>query len=209
MVMLSTLRRYLPSAPGTSRRRFDEIAEQIRAVREEARLAHDRLAETVAPLTRMSEHLPLLRRELDDFVQSLSVTLRQASERIRELDERIDALLEHSRMQADAIGALQSTMLANEEAQARRSSLPVPMRESTALAALHGGRDVATHLDELRSTTDRLAEASMRSQELLAELAGRPQPQREAAPRMALLLVAGSMALAAAAVVLAVVALLR
>jgi hypothetical protein len=87
--------------------------------------------------------------------------------------------------------------------------MPVPVREAAALAALHGGGEVATRLDELRSTTDRLAEAAVRSQELLAELAGRPQPQRESTPRVALLLVAASMALAASAIVLAVIALLR
>lgn len=198
--MFATLRRYLPSPPGASRQRFEELSEEIRQIRLESRSAQDKLAERLAPIARMGEHLPLLRRELDDFVQSLSVTLRQASERMRELDDRIEALLEHSRIQTDALGAIQTSVLASHEDQSR-SSLPVPISR---------GRELNDHLDQLRAATDRLSHAAGRSEELLAGLSATPQaaPAPRDPTRLLAAVAIGTSGLALLAVAVALVALL-
>lgn len=169
MSILSSIRRYLPSPPGSNRRRFEELAEELRQVRQETRKAQDRIADAIVPLARVSEHFPLLRRELDDFVQGLSVTLRQASDRIREVDERLDELMEQTRTQSDALGMLQTNLM-----QPEGENLPVGVA-----ANRREGASTAEQFESLRSAVDRLAVATTRTETLLEEMLDRPQEKRD------------------------------
>lgn len=165
MSILSSIRRYLPSPPGSNRRRFEELAEELRQVRQETRKAQDKIADAIVPLARVSEHFPLLRRELDEFVQGLSVTLRQASDRIREVDERLDELMEQTRTQSDALGMLQTNLT-----DTTAGSLTATRRE-TATAT--------EQFESLRAAVDRLSVATTRTETLLEELLDRPQEKRD------------------------------
>jgi chromosome segregation ATPase len=171
MTFLASLRRYLPSAPGANRRRLEELAEELRQVRTESRRAQDRLADAIVPLARVSEHFPLLRRELDEFVQSLSVTLRQASERIREVDERLDVLMEHTRSQSDALGLLHSNLSRDVH-----DGTEVALGRRTVTSTT---KDVTEQVESLRSAVDRLAVGAARTETLIEELLDRPQPDRD------------------------------
>lgn len=174
MSILSSIRRYLPSPPGSNRRRMEELADELRQVRTETRKAQDRLADAIVPLARVSEHFPLLRRELDEFVQSLSVTLRQASERIREVDERLDDLMEQTRTQSDALGLLHSNLVATGA-----STGTVALRSrADVLPATH---DLVDQIESIRGAVDRLAVAAARSETLIEELLDRPREQRDQA----------------------------
>lgn len=140
-------------------------------MRQETRKAQDRIADAIVPLARVSEHFPLLRRELDDFVQGLSVTLRQASDRIREVDERLDELMEQTRTQSDALGMLQTNLM-HPEGDAAASG--------GGLAAAHRDTASATEqFESLRTAVDRLAVATTRTETLLEELLDRPQEKRD------------------------------
>jgi chromosome segregation ATPase len=163
MTILSTIRQYLPSPPGSNRRRIEALTDEIRQVRAETRRAQDRIADAIVPLARVSEHFPLLRRELDEFVQSLSLTLRQASDRIRELDERLDEVLEQTRAHGDALGLLQSAI----------------DPERALLAPRTANKEVGEQFEALRSAVDRLAVATTRSEALIEELLDRPQQTRD------------------------------
>ncbi|MFO0828647.1 MAG: hypothetical protein U0572_10935 [Phycisphaerales bacterium] len=171
MSILSSIRRYLPSPPGANRRRLEELADELRLVRTETRKAQDRLADAIVPLARVSEHFPLLRRELDEFVQSLSVTLRQASERIREVDERLDELMEQTRTQSDALGVLHSNLATATQTATSRAG--------TRLETLTEEKDYGEQVESLRNAVDRLAVAAARSETLLEELLDRPRESRD------------------------------
>jgi chromosome segregation ATPase len=191
MSILSSIRRYLPSPPGANRRRLEELADELRQVRSETRKAQDRLADAIVPLARVSEHFPLLRRELDEFVQSLSVTLRQASERIREVDERLDELMEQTRTQSDALGLLHSNL----------STATLVERERPETMPLQ--KDYGEQVESLRSAVDRLAVAQARSETLLEELLDRPREVRDQATWYVALLAFGFAGLAIALSMLA------
>jgi methyl-accepting chemotaxis protein len=182
MSILSSIRRYLPSSPGANRRRMEELAEEIRQVRQETRKAQDKIADAIVPLTRVSEHFPLMRRELDEFVQGLSVTLRQASERIREVDERLDELMEQTRTQSDALVLL-------------RSNLDTVRNGGPSAEAQDRANE---QLESLRGAVDRLAVATTRTETLIEELLDRPQEKRDAATWYLALLAFGAAALAIA-----------
>ncbi len=185
MSILSSIARYLPSPPGSHRRRLEELADELRQVRHETRKAQDKIADAIVPLARVSEHFPLMRRELDEFVQGLSVTLRQASERIREVDERLDELMEQTRTQSDAIGVLRTNL------DVVRTGDAVSDRGST-------GPVVTEQLASVRSAVDRLAVATTRTETLLEELLDRPHEKRDLATWYLALLAFGAAALAIA-----------
>jgi chromosome segregation ATPase len=195
MSILSSIRRYLPSPPGSNRRRLEELAAELRQVRQETRKAQDRIADAIVPLARVSEHFPLLRRELDDFVQGLSVTLRQASDRIREVDERLDELMEQTRTQSDTLGLLHTNLMNPESG------------ESTAIGTLTAvRRDQSTatdQLESLRSAVDRLAVATTRTESLLEQLLDRPHEKRDLATWYLALLAFGFASLGIALAMLA------
>lgn len=186
MTILSSIRRYLPSPPGANRRRLEELAEEVRQVRTETRKAQDRIADAIVPLARVSEHFPLLRRELDDFVQSLSVTLRQASDRIREVDDRLDELMEATRTQSDTLGLLQSNLAETQS--------DTPLARGSALAA----KDFSDGLESLRGAVDRLSVATTRTETLLEEMLDRPRETRDQTTWYMTLLAFGCAALAIA-----------
>jgi chromosome segregation ATPase len=193
MSILSSIRRFIPSAPGSNRRRLEELATELRQVRQETRKAQDKIADAIVPLARVSEHFPLLRRELDDFVQGLSVTLRQASDRIREVDERLDELMEQTRTQSDTLGLLQTNLM-NPEGEP--SSHP--------LAAIRRDQGAAVeNIESLRSAVDRLAVATSRTESLLEQLLDRPQEKRDLATWYLALLAFGFAALGIALAMLA------
>ncbi len=207
MSLFTSLARYLPSAPGSNRRRLEELAEEIRQVRQDTRRAQDKIADAIVPLARVSEHFPLLRRELDEFVQGLSVTLRQASDRIREVDDRLDELMEQTRTQSDALGMLQTNLMPHrsgrdgataedgsaEDAQA----LPATRRDSVALQE---------QVESLRAAVDRLSVATTRTETLVEELLDRPQEKRDLATWYLAMLAFG---FAALGIALATMAYLR
>jgi hypothetical protein len=153
----------------------------------------------------VSEHFPLLRRELDEFVQGLSVTLRQASDRIREVDDRLDELMEQTRMQSDALGMLQTNLVPTvppgvadaESAEASAQALPATRRDSAALQE---------QVESLRAAVDRLSVAATRTETLVEELLDRPQEKRDLATWYLALLAFG---FAALGIALATMAYLR
>jgi methyl-accepting chemotaxis protein len=205
MSLFTSLARYLPSAPGSNRRRLEELAEEIRQVRQDTRRAQEKIADAIVPLARVSEHFPLLRRELDEFVQGLSVTLRQASDRIREVDDRLDELMEQTRMQSDALGMLQTNLVPTvppgaadaESAEASAQALPATRRDSAALQE---------QVESLRAAVDRLSVAATRTETLVEELLDRPQEKRDLATWYLALLAFG---FAALGIALATMAYLR
>ncbi|MDZ4756273.1 MAG: hypothetical protein SGJ11_17500 [Phycisphaerae bacterium] len=182
MTLLSSIRRYLPSPPGSNRRRLEEMADELRQVRQESRKAQDKIADAIVPLARVSEHFPLMRRELDEFVQGLSVTLRQASERIREVDERLDDLLEQTRTQTDALGILRTNLDGARDGGSPNGAIPI----------------VNDQLESLRGAVDRLSVATTRTETLIEELLDRPHEKRDLATWYLALLAFGCAALAIA-----------
>jgi uncharacterized protein with von Willebrand factor type A (vWA) domain len=208
MSLFTSLARYLPSAPGSNRRRLEELAEEIRQVRQDTRRAQDKIADAIVPLARVSEHFPLLRRELDEFVQGLSVTLRQASDRIREVDDRLDELMEQTRTQSDALGMLQTNLMPNRaghdgtagdtaSGEGDAQALPATRRDSVALQE---------QVESLRAAVDRLSVATTRTETLVEELLDRPQEKRDLATWYLAMLAFG---FAALGIALATMAYLR
>jgi DNA repair exonuclease SbcCD ATPase subunit len=195
MTLLDSIRRYLP-IPGEHRRRIEDLAEELRLVRSESRKAQERIQDAIVPLGRVSEHFPLLRRELDEFVQSLSVTLRQASDRIRELDERLDEIVDLQRQQMGLLGE------AGLENRPERRDLPA-IGGSGPLAP---SPESLEQVESLRAAVDRLAVASARTEALLEDALRKPDESRvQFAWTVAIL----SFAFAALAVALATLAYLR
>jgi hypothetical protein len=195
MTILDSIRRYLP-IPGEHRRRIEDLAEELRLVRAESRKAQERIQDAIVPLGRVSEHFPLLRRELDEFVQSLSVTLRQASDRIRELDDRLDEIVDLQRQQMGLLGE------AGLEGRPERRDLPAvggsaPLAPST---------ETLDQVESLRAAVDRLAVASARTEALLEDALRKPDESRvQLAWTVAIL----SFAFAALATALATLAFIR
>jgi DNA repair exonuclease SbcCD ATPase subunit len=197
MTLLDSIRRYLP-IPGEHRRRIEDLAEELRLVRSESRKAQERIQDAIVPLGRVSEHFPLLRRELDEFVQSLSVTLRQASDRIRELDERLDEIVDLQRQQMGLLGE------AGLESR--------PDRDRRDLPAIGGSGPLAPspesleQVESLRAAVDRLAVASARTEALLEDALRKPDDSKvQLAWTIAIL----SFAFAALATALATLAYIR
>lgn len=193
MSILSSIRRYLPSPPGANRRRLEELAVELRQVRQETRKAQDKIADAIVPLARVSEHFPLLRRELDDFVQGLSVTLRQASDRIREVDERLDELMEQTRSQTDTLGMLHTNLM-HPDGESSGGPLAAVRREQATSTE---------NVESLRAAVDRLAVATSRTESLLEQLLDRPQEKRDLATWYLALLAFGFAALGIALALLA------
>lgn len=193
MSILSSIRRFLPSPPGANRRRLEELAIELRHVRQETRKAQDKIADAIVPLARVSEHFPLLRRELDDFVQGLSVTLRQASDRIREVDERLDELMEQTRSQTDTLGMLHTNLM-HPDGEMSGGPLTAVRREAVSSTE---------NIESLRSAVDRLAVATSRTESLLEQLLDRPQERRDLATWYLALLAFGFAALGIALALLA------
>lgn len=194
MSILSSIRRYLPSPPGANRRRLEELAAELRQVRQETRKAQDKIADAIVPLARVSEHFPLLRRELDDFVQGLSVTLRQASDRIREVDERLDELMEQTRTQSDTLGLLHTNLMNPEGEHPTGGPIAAMKREQPG---------TLEQVESLRGAVDRLTVATSRTESLLEELLDRPQEKRDLATWYLALLAFGFAALGIALAMLA------
>lgn len=195
MTLLESIRRYLP-IPGESRRRIEDLAEELRLVRAESRKAQERIQDAIIPLGRVSEHFPLLRRELDEFVQSLSVTLRQASDRIRELDERLDEIVDLQRQQ---MGLLGEVGLDGRPVRAERP-------EISATGAMVPSPEAAEQVESLRAAVDRLAVASARTEALLEDALRKPD---ESKVQLAWTIAILSFAFAALAVALATLAYIR
>lgn len=195
MTLLESIRRYLP-IPGEHRRRIEDLAEELRLVRSESRKAQERIQDAIVPLSRVSEHFPLLRRELDEFVQSLSVTLRQASDRIRELDERLDEIVDLQRQQMGLLGEV------GLDGRPVKGDLPV----KPGAGPLAPSPESAEQVESLRAAVDRLAVASARTEALLEDALRKPDESRvHLAWTVAIL----SFAFAALAVALATLAYIR
>jgi len=191
MTLLESIRRYLP-IPGDHRRRLEDLAEELRLVRSDSRKAQERIQDAIVPLSRVSEHFPLLRRELDEFVQSLSLTLRQASDRIRELDERLDEIVDLERQQLELLDGL------GLERRPATRELP---GEATAPSP-----HALEQVESLRAAVDRLAVASARTEALLEDALRKPDDSRvQTAWTVAIL----SCAFAALAIAVATLAYLR
>lgn len=195
MTLLESIRRYLP-IPGESRRRIEDLAEELRLVRAESRKAQERIQDAIIPLGRVSEHFPLLRRELDEFVQSLSVTLRQASDRIRELDERLDEIVDLQRQQ---MGLLGEAGLDNRPVKAERP-------EFSATGTMVPSPEATEQVESLRAAVDRLAVASARTEALLEDALRKPD---ESKVQLAWTIAILSFAFAALSVALATLAYIR
>ena len=195
MTLLDSIRRYLP-IPGEHRRRIEDLAEELRLVRSESRKAQERIQDAIVPLGRVSEHFPLLRRELDEFVQSLSVTLRQASDRIRELDERLDEIVDLQRQQ---MGLLGEVGLDGRPVKADRP-------EISATGAMVPSPEASEQVESLRAAVDRLAVASARTEALLEDALRKPD---ESKVQLAWTIAILSFAFAALAVALATLAYIR
>lgn len=195
MTLLESIRRYLP-IPGEHRRRIEDLAEELRLVRSESRKAQERIQDAIVPLSRVSEHFPLLRRELDEFVQSLSVTLRQASDRIRELDERLDEIVDLQRQQMGLLGEV------GLDGRPVKGDLPA----KTGAGPLAPSPESAEQVESLRAAVDRLAVASARTEALLEDALRKPD---ESKVQLAWTIAILSFAFAALAVALATLAYIR
>lgn len=171
-------------------------------MRSETRKAQDRLADAIVPLARVSEHFPLLRRELDEFVQSLSVTLRQASERIRDVDERLDELIEHSRSQSDALGVLHSSLVSHGPGTVTGNG-GTELVQAVKLSPSATAKEFAEQMETLRHAVDRLAVGAARTETLLEEMLDRPQQDRDQTTWYVALLAFGFAGLAIAMAMLA------
>ena len=119
-------------------------------------------------------------------MQSLSVTLRQASDRIREVDERLDELMEATRTQSDTLGLLQSNLAEVRPEDAATRTIPYATKE------------MSEGFEGLRSAVDRLSVATTRTETLLEELLDRPRETRDQTTWYMTLLAFGCAALAIA-----------